>query len=349
MLGVDVSSKSLSAALCLDPRVDKPIWEMEVPNSVAGINQLLARTPASIPLVVEPTGRYSMLVVERANEAGRSVLLAPTRKAKAFLFSLSGGRAKTDKLDGRGLARFGHSRPLLPYRLKSENVDQVDQLLSARRGLAGALSRLKLQAKSLPKAKESLRPSIEALGRELKALDKQIGALVKKEPDFAMAAKLKKVPGIGPVTAAAVVSRLSAKKFTHPDQFVAYIGLDIGVRQSGKRKGDIGLTKQGDAELRRLLYMCAQSTLRAKDNPFKNQYHKEKAKGLTTTGALCAVARKLAHVCWSMHKHQTDYDSERVGKPPAAKRDREDRATLGSDPSARSGATPPESLPSRHE
>jgi len=275
-----------------------------------------------------------MLVVQRANEAGRPVLLAPTRKAKAFLWSLSGGRAKTDKLDGRGLALFGHSRPLLPYRLKTENVDQLDQLLSARRGLTSALSRLKLQASSLPKAQSALRPSIDALSKEVKTLDKRIAALVQDDPAFVMARKLQKVPGIGPITAAAITSRLTAKQFTSPDQFVAYMGLDIGVRQSGNRKGDTGLTKQGDAELRRLLYMCAQATLRSRENPFAAQFQRERAKGLATTAALCAVARKLAHVCWSMHKHQDDYDSQRVGKRLVKERDQEDRATLESDPSA---------------
>ncbi len=347
MLGIDVSSKSLATALWLDPRQDKPNWEQEFPNSVAGIDQLLALAPASAPWVVEPTGRFSMLVVQRAHEAGRSVLLAPTRKAKAFLWSLSGGRAKTDKIDGRGLALFGHSQPLLAYRLKSENVDELDQLLSARRGLSRSVSRLKLQAASLPKAQTALLPAIEALCKELKLLDKRIAAIVKTQPEFAMAAKLQKVTGIGPVSAAAIASRLTAKQFVHPDQFVAYVGLDVGVRQSGMRKGNTGLTKQGDAELRRLLYMCAQATLRNKDNPFAERYKKERARGMATTAALCVVARKLAHVCWSMHKYETDYDPERVGKPPAKERDpkerdREDRATLGSDPSARSGATPPE-------
>lgn len=343
MLGIDVGSRSLATALWLSPQEPAPDWEREFPNCSRGIDHLLGATAPDVPWVVEPTGRYSLLVVQRAQAAGRKVLLAPPRQAKAFLRSIS-SRAKTDRLDGRGLALFGHSRPLRPFSLKSENVDQLDQLLSARRGLSRARARLKLQAAALPKAGEMLQPAIEALTGQLKVLDKQISAQVKEHQDFAMVEKIVKVPGIGSVTAAAVVSRLSAKAFSHPDQFVAYVGLDIGIRQSGKRNGQTGITKQGDAELRRLLYVCAQASLRCKENPFKAQYERERQKGQTTTGALCAVARKLAQVCWSMHKHQTDYDPDRVGKPPK-QRDREDRATLGSDLSARSGATPPESLP----
>ena len=70
--------------------------------------------------------------------------------------------------------------------------------------------------------------------------------------------------------------------------------------------------------MRRLLYLCAQANLRSRDpaNPFKQQYEREKAKGLTTTGALCAVARKLARTCWSLERHGTRYEEGRVHHQP---------------------------------
>src|ERR671917_1209314 len=99
MLGIDVSKAELVCAL-LD---------------------LLARTPVEVPLVVEPTGRYSHLVVHQAQAAGRTVLLAPPRKAHAYLRSLS-SRASTDRLAARGLAMFAASRPqaegLRPFPVK---------------------------------------------------------------------------------------------------------------------------------------------------------------------------------------------------------------------------------------
>jgi transposase len=317
MLGIDVSSLTLHGALWLRD-APGPAWLKQVPNTPIGVDDLLSLTPPGVPLVVEPTGRYSHLVVQRAQEAGRTVLMAPPLESKLFRASLQ-VRAKTDKLDGRGLALFGHSRPLPPYTLKSETVDQVDQLLSARKGLARSLASLRLQAQSLPKAREALAPSIEHLASQIKGLDKQIAALTagpEAPKEFAAASKLRQVTGIGPVTAAAVTSRLASKQFGHPDQFVAYIGLDVAVRQSGKREGEKGLTKHGDAELRRLLFVCAKATLRALDNPFKAQYERERHKGLSSTAALCAVARKMACVCWALHHYNTDYDPQRVGTRP---------------------------------
>lgn len=315
MLGIDVSSLTLQSALWLRD-APGPAWLKSVPNTAAGVDELLSLTPPGVPLVVEPTGRYSHLVVQRALAAGRTVHMAPPLESKLFRASIQ-VRAKTDKLDGRGLALFGHSRRLPPYTLKSEAVDEIDQLLSARRGLSRALASLRLQAQSLPRAREALAPSIQHLAGQIKALDRQIASLTagpQASKEFASVARLKGVTGVGPVTAAAVASRLSSKRFERPEQFVAYVGLDVAVRQSGKREGQKGLTKHGDAELRRLLFVCAKSTLRAKDNPFKEQYQREKHKGLSSTAALCAVARKLACVCWALHRYDQDYDPERVGK-----------------------------------
>ena len=72
MLGIDVSKASLVCTL-LDPQSQQPLWNVEVPNSVRGIEQLLTRTPASAPWVVEPTRQYSRGVVGLAQAAGRAV------------------------------------------------------------------------------------------------------------------------------------------------------------------------------------------------------------------------------------------------------------------------------------
>ena len=102
--------------------------------------------------------------------------------------------------------------------------------------------------------------------------------------------------------------------------------LDIGVQQSGRKKGERGLTKQGDAELRRLLFLCASSSLLCKDTGFKDQYEREKAKGLPSTAALCAVARKMAKVCWSIVAHGTQYEAARVYLQPKNQQSQEKKS-----------------------
>ncbi|MBV9469997.1 MAG: IS110 family transposase [Abitibacteriaceae bacterium] len=310
MLGIDVSKETLACTL-LDPQTHKPLWSRTYPNTATGVMRLLRHTPPASPWALEPTGRYSLLAATTAQAAGRSVLLAQPKPARHFLRSIQ-SRAKTDRLDSHGIGLFALCRPLPPYPLKSPVVEQLDQLLRARKSLAAALASFALQATEMPHAAPALAPVMAALETQKKALDQQIRQLTTSHAAFAITKELEKVPGIGPVTAATLAARLVAHDFGHSDAFVAYCGLDVGVRQSGKKQGQSGLTKQGDGELRRLLYLAAQANLRRKDRPFKAHYERERAKGLTSTAALCAVARKLARLAWSLHKHGTAYDPARV-------------------------------------
>jgi len=314
MLGIDVSKAQLSTTL-LDGRDGRVCWDLVVPNTPAGVQVLLHRTPQASPWVLEPTGHYSGPVARQAQAAGRTVLMASPRRAKAFLAAVR-PRAKTDRLDSEGLARYARAVALRPYPLKTPAMEALDQLLRARKGLSQSLARLRQQRASLPAAAEALDGAITDLTSRLSALDRQIAA--QRRDALPAAQALQTVPGVGPITATAVASCLQSKGFTHPDQFVAYIGLDVRVRDSGTRRGRRALSKQGDPELRRLLYLCAQANLRRRDpeNPFKAQYERERAKGLSSTAALNAVARKLARTCWSLHRHRTTYVPTRVNRQP---------------------------------
>lgn len=329
MLGVDVGKAELHATW-RDPDSRQVRWQGAVPNSAAGIRALLRRVPAG-PVVVEPTGRYGEPLVRAVQAAGRAALLAPPRKARAFL-AAEQPRAKTDRVDSAGLALYGLSGRLRPYPLPSDAVDQARQLLAARRGLSQSLASLKQQQAALPRAAEALAPAVAALARQVAALDRQLATLVDAAPapgpaaapaappagpSLASARALQAIPGIGPVTAAALAACLVDKRFTSPDQFVAYVGLDIRVRQSGRRQARAGLSKHGDAELRRLLYLAAMAGARCRaDRTVADRYARERAKGLAPTAALTAVARKLAKVAWSLVTHGSTYDPTRVDSQP---------------------------------
>lgn len=348
MLGVDVGKVELHGTW-RDPETRRVRWQGAVPNTDAGLRQLLRRVPGTA-LVVEPTGRYGEPLIRAARAAGREVLLAAPRKARAFLWSEQ-PRAKTDRVDSAGLALYGLTGRLRPYLLPSPAVDQVKQLLAARRGLSQSLTNLRQQRAALPLAADVLTPAITALERQIAELDRQmkraLGSATEPPPQRALpaapaaassvtdpdataapapsrshslataATALLAIPGIGEVTAPALAACLLDKQFTHPDQFVAYVGLDIRVHQSGKRRGEFGLSKHGDAELRRLLYLAAMAAAGStRDTTFAERYAREQAKGLAKTAALNAVARKLAKVAWSIVTHNTTYDPKRVDTQP---------------------------------
>jgi transposase len=362
MLGVDVG-KAERYGTWRDPVTEVVRWHGGVPNTEVGIRQLLRRAPESA-VVLEPTGRYGEELIRAAQAEGRTVYLAPRRQARAFLWAVQ-SRAKTDRVDSAGLALYGLRGRLRPYTLPSDEVDDLQQLLAARRGLSQSRSALGQQEKALPRVAATFGPAIAALTQQIAAIDQQLhklsaapkpakpkkttttttastattatssaavaaapasppgaAALVgpaapPPSPVLAAARTLRTVPGVGPVVAAALAARLVEKQFTHPDQFVAYLGLDIKVHQSGQRKGQFGLAKHGDAELRRLLYIAALAAAQCKhDRTFATRYAREKAKGLANTAALNAVARKLAKVAWSLVTHRSTYNPARVDQQP---------------------------------
>ena len=104
-----------------------------------------------------------------------------------------------------------------------------------------------MQARELAHAASTLEPVIAALQAQKEAVDKQIAEQTAAHADFAIAVELEKVPGIGKVTAATLASRLAARTFSHSDAFVAYCGLDVGVRQSGKKKFGASLVNASSA------------------------------------------------------------------------------------------------------
>lgn len=314
MLGLDVSKASVTYTL-VDPTSHQVLATGSIPNAPDGFARLLA-LPAAYPWVLEPTGVYSQALVAAGHRAGRIVLVAPPREAKHFLQALH-PRAKTDRLDSQGLATYALAVPLRPFPVKSETVVQLEQLLAARTGLSRSLAQLKQQRQVLPYAAAVLDAAIGALQEQQGTLDRQLAALA-QEPELAVAQRLQTVPGIGPVTAAALAACFASHQFDHPDRFVAYLGLDVRVRDSGTLRGTRHLSKHGDPELRRLLYCGAQATLRTTDpaNPFKQRYQQERAKGLASTQALNVVARKLARTAWSLATHGTTYDPQRVHHQP---------------------------------
>ena len=257
-----------------------------------------------------------MLAVNAALAAKRRVLMAPPRKARAYLASIQ-SRAKTDRLDGRGLAQFAMSRlpgaGLPAYPVKTEAVERIDQLLKARRGLVAARTSVRQRLPELPHAKEALDAAQAGLEVQIKVLDEQIEAAAAQSLGREVE-RLLKIPGVGKVTATAAASRLTARQFETADKFIAYIGLDVDVIQSGTRRGQNGLTRQGDAELRRLFYLGAQATVMHKNSPFRARYLQERERGRKHPAAVCIVARKIARTCWSLLAHNKDYEPDRLFK-----------------------------------
>jgi transposase len=77
----------------------------------------------------------------------------------------------------------------------------------------------------------------------------------------------------------------------------------------GKRR----LSKRGPTELRRLLYLAALSAIKTKT--WRPLYEHYRAKGLSSTGALVILARRIARTAWSIYAYKTEFDPARLKNP----------------------------------
>src|SRR5699024_11115913 len=108
------------------------------------------------------------------------------------------------------------------------------------------------------------------------------------------AARLQHIEGIGPLTSVALTLFFHRGRFRSGDAFIAFLGLDVRVRDPGTFRGRRKLTKRGDPEARRLLFNAAMAA--ARSQTWRGYYEHTLAGGKSRIQALVILARKLARV-----------------------------------------------------
>jgi transposase len=129
--------------------------------------------------------------------------------------------------------------------------DLVAALLGEDEGRLPALARQALRG---------LAAELEALGERVKEVEVSILAWHK---DNDASRRLATIPGIGPITASAIVATVTNPSLFHSArQFAAWIGLVPKQNSSGGKERQVGISKQGDRYLRRLLVLGATAIIR---------------------------------------------------------------------------------------
>ena len=109
--------------------------------------------------------------------------------------------------------------------------------------------------------------ALRGLAAELDAVDKRVGdieaAIVEWHKDNEASRRLATIPGIGPITASAIVATITdPTQFQSARQLAAWIGLVPRQNSSGGKQRQGGISKQGDRTLRRLLVLGATAVIR---------------------------------------------------------------------------------------
>lgn len=325
-IGLDLGDRS-SRYCVLDQQGDA-ILEGSVATTRAGLDQVLGAMPRC--RVALEVGTHSPWISRHLTQLGFEVIVANARRVRL----ISESSRKDDKLDAKMLARLARIDPQLlsPIRHRSEQAQADLVMVRARAALVETRTALINSARGLTKsygerlpgcgtyqmgrdAADSLSPvlrtALDPLLEEIEHVTERIGdydrslkQLAKERyPEVEL---LTQIHGVGTLIALTFVLTVEdPHRFRRSRDVGCYMGLRPKRRQSGESHPELGISKEGDSYLRKLLVQGAHHALGpfGTDCDLRRWGLKLAARGGMNAKkrAVVAVARKLAvllHKLW---------------------------------------------------
>jgi len=344
-IGLDLGDKS--SCFCALDETGEVLFERTVATTKKGLAQVfgaLARCRVALEV-----GGHSPWVSRLLKCFGHEVIVANARQVKLITQS----SRKNDKLDAHTLARLARIDPelLRPIQHRSEAAQQHLMMIRARAVLVEVRTALINSARGLTKSlgerlpkcdadqldeqdlKElpagmttALKPLLEEVGsitEKIHAYDEQIEQIARNEyPETAL---LKQINGVGTLIAVTFVLTIEdPARFGKSRDVGCYVGLRPKRRESGESQAQLGISKEGDVYLRKLLVQGAHGILgkRGPDTDLKRWGLQLCARGGKNARkrALVAVARKLGILLHRLWVTGEVYEPLRHGQANAAAR-----------------------------
>lgn len=300
LVGIDVSKAELVIA-----RNDTDQIEV-ISNNLTSIRRWLKSLPAQAKVALEATGIYHRQVARLIHEAGHQLYLLDAYKLSHYRNGV-GTRAKTDLADARLILRYltREFEELKPWIPPHDAFYRVQSLMRRRAALVQTRVALSQSLQDIPELKQAARQ----LDQHIRDIEQLIAQRIQQAMTDAGwhydAKRCDAIEGIGPLTAMALANTFHRGRFKSSDAFIAYLGMDVKVRDSGTYRGRRKLSKKGDPELRRLLYNAAMAA--RKSSAWKSLYESYLTQGLQPIQALVKLARKLARIAFALMQNQTTY------------------------------------------
>lgn len=282
-----------------------------VRNNKTALKEWLKSLPAGSAIAIEATNIYHLDTVKLAYSMGHKVYVVDGYRLSHYRKS-TGGRAKTDASDARLLSRYltneqAHLRAWSP---PPKIYTVLQSLLRRRAALVKMRVALNQSWAGEPLLKASSKNISACLDRHEALIEKRLLEAVTKAGLLHQVKRCQAVEGIGFLTAVGLTMAFQRGEFENADAYIAFLGMDLRVSESGQMSGRRSLSKQGDSEIRRLLHNAASAGIKSK--AWKYLYEGYLARGLKTTQALVIIARKLARIAFSLMKNLSEYQSKAV-------------------------------------
>lgn len=152
-----------------------------------------------------------------------------------------------------------------------------------------------------------LADDLRRLDTRITELDEEIDRLVKSS---STTQRLLQLRGVGPITATALVAALgTGETFRRGRDFAVSLGLTPKQHSSGGKDRLLGISKRGDAYLRKQLVHGARAAVRTAarhDDPLSQWVQKLLARKHTNK-VVVALANKTARMAWALIRYESDY------------------------------------------
>lgn len=292
-IGIDVAKASLDIH-CLETGSSR-----QIPNTRAAICKTFKVTTDSLCrafVVIDMAGGHERLACEILSACGIAVHRAQPYRVKSYIRAC-GQLAKTDRIDARLLAQYGHERRAnLPlFQQHDRQQLELKALVQRRDDLVAMQTQEKnrLSAPAIPRCvAKTCKAVLATLERQIKSLDNQIDKLIAhNEATSSKATVLQSMPGIGPHTTRTLIALMPELGSMTEKQAASLAGLAPRANDSGTRRGH-RCVRGGRPAIRRAMFMAALSAARH-DQRLKAHYQSLLTRGKKPIVAITAIARKL--------------------------------------------------------
>ncbi len=305
-VGIDISKDYLDVATYGSEKL------FRFSNDPSGIRKIIQLLVEKSPVLVafESTGGYELSLWQALTEAGIPTISANPRQVRDFARYM-GKLAKTDKIDARVIAQYA-TGPHLKPRPFPEN-EKLKELLSRRGQIVEMLTAEKNRKKTARQTviQKEIEEHIEWLKERLKNIEGELKEQIKDEPLLREKEELlKSTPGVGDVTAMAIIIQLPELGSLNRKEIAALVGVAPLNHDSGKLVGR-RKTWGGRVGVRKALYMA--TLVASRHNSLIREFYQRLLRaGKAKKVALVACMRKLLTILNAMMKHHTKWKAEAV-------------------------------------
>ncbi|HEX6513468.1 MAG TPA: IS110 family transposase [Chloroflexota bacterium] len=308
-VGIDVSKATL------DIGVYPSGAHWQVANRQVQLDALAEQLAALAPerIVLEASGGYEAALVAVLVDRALPVVVANPRQVRDFARAI-GQLAKTDRIDAHILARFGEAIRPDVRAVPDATTRAVRALVSRRRQLQEMLTaeQNRLVSAAVQDAPEPLRDQlgehIDWLRRQLADIDDDLHRQLQASPVWREREDLlRTIPGIGPVTSAALLSHVPELGQLNRKAIAKLVGVAPLNDDSGTLHGRRHIWG-GRSAVRAVLYMATLVATRC-NATIREFYGRLRSAGKPAKVALVACMRKLLVLCNSVLRTATPWRS----------------------------------------